>query len=335
MKALRSHEPGGPETLVLDELDAPEPGAGEVLIAVKACGINFPDTLIIRDLYQYKPARPFSPGIELSGVIEAVGEGVTAWKPGDKVLALPTWGGLSEKIVIGQERVYSLPEGVAFETAAGLLLTYGTTLHALKDRAQLKAGETLLVLGAAGGTGLSAIELGKAMGARVVAAVSTEEKAQVAREAGADEAVLYGRPPFDKDQSRALVKAFKAACGPAGAQVIYDAVGGDYAEPAIRAIGWEGRYLVIGFTAGIPQMPLNLTLLKSCDIRGVFFGAVLDRDPAHIASLTEELFAMLKSGKIAPRVSEVLPLERGGEAIALLADRKAIGKVVVRVGDCA
>ena len=335
MKALRSHEPGGPETLVLDELDTPEPGAGEVLIGVKACGINFPDTLIIRDLYQYKPPRPFSPGIELSGVIEAVGEGVTAWKPGDKVLALPTWGGLSEKIVIGQERVYALPEGVAFETAAGLLLTYGTTLHALKDRAQLQSGETLLVLGAAGGTGLSAIELGKAMGARVVAAVSTEEKAQVAREAGADEVVLYGRPPFDKDQSRALGRAFKEACGRGGASVIYDAVGGGYAEPAIRAIGWEGRYLVIGFTAGIPEMPLNLTLLKSCDIRGVFFGAVLERDPAHIASLIDELFAMLKAGKIAPRVSEVLPLERGGEAIALLADRKAIGKVVVRVGDCA
>jgi NADPH:quinone reductase-like Zn-dependent oxidoreductase len=250
-------------------------------------------------------------------------------------MALPTWGALTEKIAIGQERVYALPEGVDFEPASGLLLAHGTSLHALKDRAQLQPGETLLVLGAAGGTGLSAIELGKAMGAKVVAAVSTEEKGKVAREAGADEVVIYGRPPFDRDQSRALVKAFKDACGPEGAQVIYDAVGGDYAEPALRAIGWQGRYLVIGFTAGIPKMPLNLTLLKSCDIRGVFFGAVLERDPAHIATLAEELFAMLKAGKISPRLSEILPLERGGEAIALLAERKAVGKVVVRVGDCA
>ena len=335
MKALLSHEPGGPDTLVIEDIEAPQPGPGEVVIAVKACGINFPDTLIIRDLYQYKPPRPFSPGIELSGVIEATGEGVSRWKAGDKVLALPSWGGLREQIAIDQDRVYALPEGADFDTAAGLLLTYGTTLHALKDRAQLQPGECLLVLGAAGGTGLSAVELGKAMGARVVAAVSSEEKAAVAREAGADEVVLYGRPPFDRDQSRALVKAFKAACGPDGAQVVYDAVGGEYAEPALRAIGWQGRYLVIGFTAGIPQMPLNLTLLKSCDIRGVFFGAVLDRDPAHIASLIDELFAMLSAGRIAPRISQVLPLERGGEAIALLADRKAIGKVVVRVGDCA
>lgn len=333
MKALRSHQSGGPETLVLDELEAPRPATDEVVIAVKACGINFPDTLIIRDLYQYKPERPFSPGIELSGVVEAVGEGVTRWREGDKVIALPSWGGLTETIAIDQHRVYALPDGVDFESAAALLLTYGTSLLALKDRGKLRAGETLLVLGAAGGAGLSAVELGKAMGARVVAAVSSEEKAAVAREAGADETVLYGRPPFDREQSRALVQAFKQACGPAGAQVVYDAVGGDYAEPALRAIGWEGRYLVIGFTAGIPQMPLNLTLLKQCDIRGVFYGAFMERDPARNGELIAELFDLLKAGKIRPRISEVLPLARGGEAIALLADRKAIGKVVVRMGD--
>jgi NADPH:quinone reductase-like Zn-dependent oxidoreductase len=333
MKALRSHRPGGPETLVVDELDAPRPGPGEVVIAVRACGINFPDTLIIRDQYQYKPERPFSPGIELSGVIEAAGEDVTRWRPGDNVIALPSWGGLTEKIAVDQDRVYALPEGVGFESAAALLLTYGTSLLALKDRAQLQPGETLLVLGAAGGTGISAIELGKAMGARVVAAVSTEEKAAVAREAGAEETVLYGRPPFDREQSRALAGAFKAACGPDGAQVIYDAVGGDYAEPALRAIGWEGRYLVIGFTAGIPKLPLNLTLLKQCDIRGVFYGAFMERDPARNAALIAELFELLKAGRITPRISQVLPLVRGGEAIALLADRKALGKVVVRMGD--
>lgn len=332
MKALRSHQSGGPETLTLDDIAEPTPGPGEVLIAVRACGINFPDTLIIRDQYQYKPERPFAPGIELSGVIEAVGEGVTRWRIGEKVLALPSWGGLVEKIAISQDRVYPLPEGVDFETAAALLLTFGTSLLALKDRGQLQPGETLLVLGAAGGAGLSAVELGKAMGARVVAAVSSEAKAEVARAAGADETVLYGRPPFDRDQSRALVNAFKAACGPNGAQVIYDAVGGDYAEPALRAIGWEGRYLVIGFTAGIPQIPANLTLLKQCDVRGVFYGAFMERDPGRNAELIAELFDLLKAGRIAPRLSEVLPLARGGEAIALLADRKAMGKVVVRMG---
>lgn len=332
MKALRSHQPGGPETLTLDDIAAPQPGAGEVLIAVKACGINFPDTLIIRDQYQYKPERPFSPGIELSGVIEAVGEGVTRWQSGDRVLALPSWGGLVETISISQDRVYPLPEGVDFETAAALLLTFGTSLLALKDRGRLQPGETLLVLGAAGGAGLSAVELGKAMGARVVAAVSSEEKAEVARAAGADATVLYGRPPFDREQSRALVNMFKAACGPEGTQVIYDAVGGDYAEPALRAIGWEGRYLVIGFTAGIPQIPANLTLLKQCDVRGVFYGAFMERDPQRNAELIAELFDLLKGGRIAPRISQVLPLTRAGEAIALLADRKAMGKVVVRMG---
>lgn len=333
MKALRSHQPGGPETLVVDELETPQPGPGEVLIAVRACGINFPDTLIIHDLYQYKPPRPFSPGIELSGVIEAVGADVERWRPGDRVIALPSWGGLTEKIAIDQIRVHPLPEGVDFDTAAALLLTYGTSLHALKDRGQLQPGETLLVLGAAGGAGLSAVELGKALGARVVAAVSSEEKAAVAREAGADETVLYGRPAFDKEQSRALANAFKSTCGPQGAQVVYDAVGGDYAEPALRAIGWEGRYLVIGFTAGIPRMPLNLTLLKSCDIRGVFYGAFMERDPQRNAELIAELFELLEAGRIRPRISEVLPLERGGDAIALLAERKAIGKVVVRMRD--
>lgn len=333
MRALRSHQAGGPETLVVDELETPVPATGEVVIAVKACGVNFPDTLIIRDQYQYRPERPFSPGIELSGTIAAVGEGVMGWRVGDKVIALPSWGGLTEKIAIAEDRVYPLPEGIDYESAAALLLTYGTSLLALKDRGQLQPGETLLVLGAAGGAGLSAVELGKAMGARVVAAVSSEEKAAVALEAGADETVLYGRPPFDREQSRALVNAFKAACGADGAQVVYDAVGGDYAEPALRAIGWEGRYLVIGFTAGIPHFPANLALLKQCDIRGVFYGAFMERAPARNAALIAELFDLLKAGRIRPRISQVLPLDRGGEAIALLADRKAIGKVVVRIGD--
>ncbi len=303
MKALRSHAKGGPETLSLDEVPDPSPGPGDVLIAVKACGINFPDTLIIEDLYQYKPQRPFSPGAEVAGVVAAVGAGVTRCKVGDRVAALQIFGGLCEKIVVPEASVFDLPEGVSFKTGATLPLAYGTSRYALKHRAQLQAGETLLVLGAAGGTGISAVELGKAMGARVVAAVSSEEKASAVRSAGADEVVIYGRPPFDKDQSRALGAAFKAACGADGAQVIYDAVGGDYAEPAIRAIGWEGRYLVIGFTAGIPKLPLNLTLLKSCDVRGVFYGAFTAREPAANAALIGELFAMAANGTIKPPIS--------------------------------
>jgi NADPH:quinone reductase len=331
MKALRSHQVGGPETLTLDELADPVPGANEVLVAVKACGINFPDTLIVADLYQYKPERPFSPGAEVAGIVEAVGPGVTRWKTGDRVSSVMMWGGLTEKIVLAEDKLFALPEGVDFEHGAAMLLTYATTLYALRTRAQLQPGEVLLVLGAAGGTGLSAVELGKALGARVVAAVSSEEKAALARAAGADETVIYGRPPFDREQSRSLANQFKAACGPGGAQVIYDPVGGAYAEPAIRTIGWEGRYLVIGFTAGIPSLPLNLTLIKSCDIRGVFYGAFTERDPAANAALVAELYAMMAAGRIKPHISATFPLTRGGEAIALLGDRKALGKVVVAI----
>ncbi len=329
MKTLRSHAAGGPETLTLDEIDVPTPGPGQVLVAVKACAINFPDTLMIRDLYQFKPERPYAPGGEISGVIEALGEGVSGWAIGDRVLAGIGNGGLSEKVCVDAVRLFAVPEGVSFETAASILMTYGTTIHGLKDRGHIKPGDTLLILGAAGGVGLSAVELGKAFGARVVAAVSSEEKAQVAREAGADEVVIYGHPPFDREQSKTLIDQFKAACGPNGANVIYDIVGGEYSEPAIRSIAWEGRFLVVGFPAGIARLPLNLTLLKSCDVCGVFWGAFVARNPKENAAHVAELFRLLKEGKINPRISATLPLERGGEAIALLADRKAIGKVVV------
>jgi NADPH:quinone reductase-like Zn-dependent oxidoreductase len=329
MKALRTHAVGGPETLTLDEIDAPVAGPGQVVVAVKACAINFPDTLMIRDMYQFKPQRPYAPGGELAGVIESVGEGVTRWKAGDKVIGMCGNGGLAEKVVLDQGRMFPLPEGVSFETGASLLMTYGTTIHGLKDRGRIKPGETMLVLGAAGGVGISAIELGKAYGTRVIAAVSSEEKAAAAREAGADDVVIYGRPPFDKDQSKALADAFKAACGPNGADIVYDIVGGDYSEPALRAIAWEGRFLVVGFPAGIARLPLNLTLLKSCDVCGVFWGAFTAREPQKNAEHVAELFDLLKAGKITPRVSARFPLERGGEAIAVLADRKAVGKVVV------
>jgi len=333
MKALLSKAPGGPETLSVEELPDPVPGKGQVLIAVKACAINYPDVLIIEDKYQFKPPRPFAPGGEIAGVIEAVGEGVTGWAPGDHVVAVPGHGGLAEKLVIEAVRLFRLPEGRSFEEGAALLLTYATTIHALLDRGHLREGHTLLVLGAAGGVGLAAIELGKAFGATVVAAVSSEEKAEAAKAAGADRTIVYGRAPFDKDQSRALAEQFKAAVGPQGADVIYDPVGGDYAEPALRAIGWEGRYLVVGFPAGIPRLPLNLTLLKSCDVCGVFWGAFAARDPKANQAHIERLFRLWDEGRIAPKVTETFALADGGEAIAKMAARGAIGKLVVRVAD--
>jgi NADPH:quinone reductase len=329
MKALLSQAPGGPETLSIADLPDPVAGKGQVLVAVKACAINYPDVLIIEDRYQFKPPRPFAPGGEIAGVIEAVGEGVTGWQVGDGVIAVTGHGGLVEKLAIDAVRLFRLPEGRSFAEGAALLLTYATTIHALLDRGHLKAGQTLLILGAAGGVGLAAIELGKAFGARVVAAVSSEEKAEAAKAAGADETLVYPRAPFDKEQSKALSGAFKAAVGPKGADVIYDPVGGDYAEPALRAIGWEGRYLVVGFPAGIPKLPLNLTLLKSCDVCGVFWGAFAARDPAANQAHVERLFALWEEGRIAPRVTETFALADGGQAIAKMAARQAIGKLVV------
>ncbi|WP_404333902.1 NADPH:quinone oxidoreductase family protein [Sphingomonas sp. MMS12-HWE2-04] len=333
MKALLSKAPGGPDTLILDELPDPQPGPGQVVVAVKACAINYPDVLIIEDKYQFKPPRPFAPGGEIAGVIETVGEGVTSLAPGDRVLGVIGHGGLVEKVAIDAARLYRLPEGRSFEEGAALLLTYATTIHALVDRGHLREGQTLLVLGAAGGVGLAAIELGKAFGATVVAAVSSEEKAEAARRAGADKTLVYGRAPFDKDASKALADQFKAALGPNGADVIYDPVGGDYAEPALRSIAWEGRYLVVGFPAGIPKLPLNLTLLKSCDVCGVFWGAFAARDPQANQAHVEHLFRLWEEGRIAPRVTETFAFADGGQAIARMAARQAIGKLVVRVAE--
>ncbi|MCD2322606.1 NADPH:quinone oxidoreductase family protein [Sphingomonas sp. IC-56] len=331
MKALLSKAPGGPETLTLDELPDPMPGKGQVIVAVHACAINYPDVLIIEDKYQFKPARPFAPGGEIAGEIVALGEGVTDWAVGDRVIAVTGHGGLVEKIAIDAARLFRLPEGRSFEEGAALLLTYATTIHALLDRGHLGEGQTLLVLGAAGGVGLAAIELGKAFGATVVAAVSSDEKAQAARAAGADTTLVYPRAPFDKEASKALSESFKAAVGPAGAQVIFDPVGGDYAEPALRAVGWEGRYLVVGFPAGIPKLPLNLTLLKSCDVCGVFWGAFAARDARANAAHVEHLFRLWEEGRIAPKVTEVFALADAGQAIARMAARQAIGKLVVRL----
>ncbi len=330
MKALLSRSPGGPDTLQLSELPDPVPGKGQLLVGVRACAINYPDVLIIEDKYQFKPARPFAPGGEIAGVVEALGEGVEGWRVGDRLISMLGHGGLAEKVVVDARMALPLPPERSFEEGAALILTYATSIHGLLDRGKLKEGQTLLVLGAAGGVGVAAVELGKAFGARVVAAVSSDEKAAAAREAGADHVLVYPRGPFfDKEQSKALAQQFKEAVGPNGADIIYDPVGGDYAEPALRSIAWEGRYLVVGFPAGIPKLPLNLTLLKSCDICGVFWGAFAARDPDANGAHIQTLFRLWSEGKIAPKVSRTWPLSEGGEAIAYMAARKAIGKLVV------
>ncbi|WP_332811065.1 NADPH:quinone oxidoreductase family protein [Sphingomonas sp.] len=332
MKALMSVGVGGPETLQLVETAMPEPGAGELRVRIIACSINYPDALILEDKYQLKPERPFAPGGEVAGVVDALGPGVEGWAPGDRLIAITFYGGLAEYAVVPVANAFRLPADMPFAEGAALLITYGTTIHALVDRGEVQPGETLLVLGAAGGTGVAAIEIGKALGAKVVAAVSSEEKAEAARRLGADAAMVYGRGPFDKEASKALSASFKAAVGPDGANAIYDPVGGDYAEPALRAIAWEGRYLVIGFPAGIPRLPLNLALLKGCDIRGVLWAGLMARDPERVREHVAQLFHWWSEGKIRPSIQHRFPLERGGEAIAWLSDRKAIGKIVVEVG---
>ena len=329
MKAVLSKAVGGPETLVLEELPDPVAGPGQVVIDIKACGVNYPDVLIIEDKYQFKPERPFAPGGEVAGVVSAVGDGVDSLQVGQRVLASAGWGGMAEKLLVDAVRCTPIPDSMPFDEAAAFILTYGTSYYALKDRGRLKAGETLLVLGAAGGVGLAAVELAKAAGARVIAACSSQEKVDLAVKHGADSGVVYPRGPFDKDGQKALATLIKEACGPNGWDVAYDAVGGDYSEATIRAAGWNGRFLVIGFPSGIPKIPLNLTLLKSCDIVRVFWGASVAREPKLHAQNIKDLMGLYAEGKIKPHVSERFPLAKAGEAIAHLASRKAMGKVVV------
>ena len=329
MKALLSKAVGGPETLVLEDLPSPTPKAGFAVVDVKACGVNYPDVLIIEDKYQFKPPRPFAPGAEVSGVVTSVGEGVSNVEPGDRVLANITCGGMVEELALEASRLIKIPDAMPYDEAAAFIMTYGTSYYALKDRGRLKPGETLFVLGAAGGVGLAAVELGRAMGARVVAAASSEEKVELAKARGADSGVVYPAGPFDKEGQRALSNLFKDALGQHGADVVYDGVGGDYAEAAVRSMAWEGRFLVVGFPAGIPRLPLNLTLLKSCDVVGVFWGAAVARDPKAHQKNIGELFELYAAGKIRPHVSEHYPLSRAAEAISRLANRQALGKLVV------
>ena len=329
MKALLSVQPGGPETLRLEDIAEPVAGAGELLVRVRACSINFPDVLIIEDKYQLRPQRPFAPGGEIAGEVIAAGGGVSGWSAGDRLIAALGFGGLAEQVVVPSDRAIPLPPERSFEEGSALLMTYATAIHALVDRGKLAAGQTLLVLGAAGGVGIAAVEIAKALGARVVAAVSSDEKADAARAAGADSAIVYPPGPFDGGGQKALAGLFKEAVGPAGADVILDPVGGDYSEAALRSIAWEGRFLVVGFPAGIARLPLNLTLLKSCNVCGVFWGGFFARDPKRNAAHVDQLFRWWDEGKITPKISGTYSLQRAGEAITALRDRRSVGKLVV------
>jgi len=329
MRAMMSTRPGGPETLRSHVIETPAPRPGEVRIAVRAAGVNFPDTLIIRDRYQYRPERPFAPGGEVAGVVEATGDGVKGLAEGDRVLGLPLFGGFATHVCVSRDMVHAIPDRMSFEEAAGFALTYGTSHYALKGRGDLKPRETLLVLGAAGGIGASAVELGKVAGARVIAAVSTEAKADFCRELGANDVLVYP-PRMDRTARKALGASMKAMA-PDGIDVVYDPVGGDYAEPALRAIAWNGRFLVIGFPAGIPTIPLNLPLLKGCQIVGVFWGAHATREPAAHSREMRELMALYVAGRIRPRISELFALDNAADALRRIEAREAKGKIVLTV----
>ena len=332
MKALQCVELAGPEKLVFSEVDDPKPGSGQVLLEIKAASVNFPDVLMIQGLYQNQPPMRFIPGAECSGVISEIGEGVDSCSVGDHVFVMAGTGCFAEKLVVDAASVTLIPKAMDFPVAAALPMTYGTSLYSLKQRANLQPGETLLVLGAAGGVGLSAVEIGKAMGARVIAAASSEEKIKICLEHGADEAFVYPSGDLDREQQKELSNKIKELTGGLGANVVYDPVGGSFSEPALRAMAWEGRFLVIGFAAGeIPKLPLNLALLKNCQIVGVFWGAWTLMFPAEHEKNLQELFDLHADGKINPEISDRFSLEESAAAIAHLKDRKAKGKVIIDV----
>ncbi len=326
MKAVLCRAFGSPSLLAVEDVPSPRPGAGQLAIAVRACGVNFPDTLIIQGKYQFKPDFPFSPGGEVSGVVKEIGEGVTGFRVGDRVIAATTFGGYAEEVVADAARTIAMPAGMDFESAAAFVLTYGTSHHALKDRAQLRAGETLLVLGAAGGVGLAAVELGKLMGARVIAAASSAEKLAVCRAHGADDTIDYA--------SEDLRARLKDLTGGKGVDVVYDPVGGAFSEPALRSMGWNGRFLVVGFAAGtIPNLPLNLPLLKGCAVVGVFWGGFTRNEPERNRINLCELAQWAADGKLRPHVSARYPLTRAAEALEALMERRVRGNVVLVTGD--
>jgi NADPH2:quinone reductase len=329
MKAVLCKAYGPPESLVIEDVPSPKADAGQIVISVKAAGVNFPDLLVIQNKYQFKPPLPFSPGGEVAGIVKEVGAGVTNVKVGDRVLASTGFGGFAEEVAAPAARCFQFPQNMDFVTASAFVMTYGTSHHALKDRAKLKQGETLLVLGAAGGVGLAAVEIGKVMGARVIAACSSQEKVDLCISRGADGGVVYPTGNLDRDAQKKLADDFKKVLGGDGADVIYDGVGGAYAEPALRSIAWEGRYLVVGFPAGIPSLPLNLTLLKGCQIVGVFWGAFTARDPKGNQANLNELMDWVRDGKLKPYVSKTYKFNEAAQALNDMDARKVMGKIVL------
>jgi len=324
MKAVLCKEFGAPESLSLEEVPAPEPKAGEVLLDVHACGLNFPDVLMIQGKYQSQPPFPFAPGGEVAGTVAALGAGVSEVQVGERVFAGIGFGGFAEQVAVKAKALRRVPDTMTMQQAAGISTTYGTSYYALKQRAHLEPGETLLVLGAAGGVGLAAVELGRAMGARVIAAASTPEKLEIARKAGADELVDYS--------DGELKEKVKALTDGKGADVIYDPVGGSLFDQCMRCVNWYGRVLVIGFAAGdIPKVPINLVLLKSCQVVGVFFGAWSAREPEEAAQNFREILELQTQGRIDPLVGAEYPLEDYAAALRCLMERRAVGKVVVNV----
>jgi NADPH:quinone reductase len=324
MKAILCRALGGPEGLTLAEIAEPVAGPGEVLVRVKVVGLNFFDTLMLAGKYQFRPELPFSPGAECAGTIEALGEGVSGWRIGERVASFPGHNCCRERVVVRADRLLAVPDGVTDEEAAALIVTYGTSLHALKDRAGLRSGETLAVLGAAGGVGLAAVEIGRAMGARVIACASSPGKLALASEHGAEMTLDYATEDL-KEGLRRLTQG-------RGVDVIYDPVGGDLSEPALRSIAWQGRYLVVGFAAGtIPKIPLNLALLKGCDIKGVFWGSFVERDPQTHQANMAQIFAWTMEKKLSAHAHAVFALAETAAALGVLSRREAKGKVLVRV----
>ena len=322
MKALVCREYGPPETLKIEDLSVPAPGAGEILVDTRAAGINFPDLLLIAGKYQVNIPPPFVPGIEVSGVVEAVGKGVTRFSPGDRIIATPKAGGFAEKCVASDNLCMPLPTGMGFEEGAGFTITYATSYHAFRQSTELKPGETVLVLGAAGGVGITAVEIAKALGAKVIAAASSDEKLTFAREAGADETINYS--------NLSLRDAVKNTTGGKGVDVVYDPVGGELAQMALRSLAWHGRYLVIGFASGdIPAFPANIALLKEASIIGVWWGTWSTNNVGDSLQNMTELAAMVEAGKLNPKVTESFPLERFEDAFAAISERRAKGKVVL------
>jgi len=325
MKAVLCKQHGLPDTLVVEDIPSLVPAPGQVVVSMKAAGVNFPDALIIQGKYQMKPPLPFSPGTEVAGVVKAVGEGVKHPKPGDAVIAYAGWGGFAEEVAVDARACIPLPPGVDFKVGASFMMTYGTSYHALKDRAQLKAGETLLVLGAAGGVGSAAVELGKLMGARVIAAASTDDKLEACKQLGADATINYA--------SEDLREAVKRITEGKGVDVVYDPVGDKFAEPAMRDMAWGGRYLVIGFAGGeIPKIPLNLPLLKGFSIVGVFWGNFTRKEPQKNEANVRELLGWIAGGKLKPLVSAAYPLAQAARALKDVMERKVKGKVVLVSG---